>query len=83
MLSLSAVIAATGFRCLSYPSSIPGFRGGTGSNPPADMGLQRRILNAPIQQPLIAPYSCIACAVYRLQLGVNRHTGGVYLEISF
>jgi len=53
---------------------------GTGSNPPAQNGLQRRILFSPIQMPLGKPYLSMASYVYREHDGVKRQTDGIILD---
>lgn len=46
----------------------------TGSCPPCDQGLQRRMRHAPISDPLMMPYFLMASYVYWLQVGLYRHT---------
>ena len=46
---------------------------GTGSYPNPPPGRHREIRLIPNQVPRIAPYFSIACLVYSLHVGVNRH----------
>ena len=56
---------------------------GTGSYPPRQKGLQRRIRQAPSAMPIITPHSCIASSVYCEQDGVKRQERGRAGEIYF
>ena len=48
---------------------------GTGSYPPLENGLQRRILHTAISPPLTAPYFSMASMAYWEQVGVYLHEG--------
>jgi hypothetical protein len=58
-------------------------RQGTGSYPPLQNGLHRKIRLIPKNTPFPAPYRRIASYMYSEQVGVKRQAGGKAPEMCF